>query len=83
MYRCAADRCRAARRSGDVANGTRDVSLLGNAIVLTGRRDYDLDGFAEVRDLFPGRHVTLDGDVITVWPPTQHTDHTGEDGDGR
>ncbi|MGC2997270.1 hypothetical protein ACPF8X_02395 [Streptomyces sp. G35A] len=30
--------------------------------------DFDPDDLTLVRRRFPGRHVTLDGDVITVWP---------------
>ncbi|MGW3038142.1 hypothetical protein ACWDCB_44030 [Streptomyces sp. NPDC001178] len=48
---------------------TRDVSYVGDACVLHGSSDFDLADLSWVRDRFPGRHVTLDGDVITVWPP--------------
>jgi hypothetical protein len=47
---------------------TRAVSLLGSACVVEGTGDFDLDDLRLVRDRFPDRHVTLDGDVITVWP---------------
>ncbi|WP_286246619.1 hypothetical protein [Streptomyces graminofaciens] len=30
--------------------------------------DFDLDDLNLVRHRLPGRRVTLDGDVITVWP---------------
>ncbi|MFF4121318.1 hypothetical protein ACFY0P_49110 [Streptomyces sp. NPDC001714] len=47
---------------------TRDISYLGTACVVHGIGDFDLADLGAVRDRFPGRHVTLDGDVITVWP---------------
>jgi hypothetical protein len=36
--------------------------------VVEGAGDFDLDDLHLVRRHFPGRHVTLDGDAITVWP---------------
>ncbi|MFJ8793594.1 hypothetical protein [Streptomyces sp. NPDC102462] len=36
--------------------------------MLEGTGDFDLDDLNLVRGRFPDRHVTLDGDVITVWP---------------
>ncbi|MFF1917067.1 hypothetical protein ACFVYE_37070 [Streptomyces sp. NPDC058239] len=36
--------------------------------MVQGSGDFDLADLNEVRCRFPGRHVTLDGDVITVWP---------------
>lgn len=50
--------------------GTQTVSLVGNACVVHGYTDFDTTDLHSVRSLFPERHVTLDGDVITVWPPT-------------
>jgi hypothetical protein len=50
---------------------TRAVSYVGSACVIAGASDFDLDDLNVVRHRFPGRRVTLDGDVITVWltPP--------------
>ena len=48
---------------------TRAVSPLGNACVIEGTGDFALADLHLVRRRFPGRYVTLDGDVITVWPP--------------
>ncbi|WP_306192046.1 hypothetical protein [Streptomyces sp. MK5] len=36
-----------------------------------GSGDFDIADLGMVRCRFPDRHVTLDGDVITVWPPTR------------
>ncbi|MGW2572686.1 hypothetical protein [Streptomyces sp. NPDC001537] len=36
--------------------------------MLRGSGEFDLADLSTVRSRFPGRHVTLDGDVITVWP---------------
>ncbi|MET8453137.1 hypothetical protein [Streptomyces sp. NPDC005209] len=36
-----------------------------------GNGDFDLTDLSTVRSHFPDRHVTLDGDVITVWPPVR------------
>ncbi|QDN95928.1 hypothetical protein FNV65_06040 [Streptomyces sp. S1A1-8] len=47
---------------------TQAVSYVGNACVIAGTGDFDLDDLNLVRHRFPGRRVTLDGDVITVWP---------------
>ncbi|MCX5106933.1 hypothetical protein [Streptomyces sp. NBC_00439] len=41
--------------------------------MVQGSGDFELADLNAVRGRFPGRHVTLDGDVITVWPPApQH-----------
>lgn len=50
---------------------TRDVSYVGDACVIHGNGDFDPADLSTVRRRFPGRHVTLDGDVITVWPPVR------------
>ncbi|GHE34365.1 hypothetical protein GCM10017771_51950 [Streptomyces capitiformicae] len=47
---------------------TKVVSYVGSACVVEGAGDFDLDDLNLVRHRFPGRRVTLDGDVITVWP---------------
>lgn len=47
---------------------TRAVAHVGSACVITGTGDFDLDVLNLVRHRFPDRRVTLDGDVITVWP---------------
>ncbi|MFF0094586.1 hypothetical protein ACFYSF_32150 [Streptomyces canus] len=39
--------------------------------MVQGSGDFDFADLGRVRSRFPGRHVTLDGDVITVWPPVQ------------
>ncbi|MBO4260937.1 hypothetical protein [Streptomyces griseorubiginosus] len=49
--------------------GTQAVSYIGPACVIHGHGDFDPDDLTTVRDRFPHRHVTLDGDTITVWPP--------------
>ncbi|HET6857469.1 MAG TPA: hypothetical protein VFH94_10285 [Streptomyces sp.] len=36
--------------------------------MVEGDTDFDLDDLNLVRRQFSGRRVTLDGDVITVWP---------------
>ncbi|MFM9705574.1 hypothetical protein [Streptomyces galilaeus] len=54
---------------------TRTVSFIGSACVVTGAGDFELDDLNLVRHTFPDRHVTLDGDVITVWP-TSPPDYT-------
>ncbi|SHH34506.1 hypothetical protein SAMN05444521_0190 [Streptomyces sp. 3214.6] len=48
---------------------TRSASRIGDAWVMQGVDDYDLEDLNALRRRFPGRRVTLDGDVITVWPP--------------
>lgn len=48
---------------------TETVSRIGEACVVQGNGDFELADLNAVRGRFPGRHVTLDGDVITVWPP--------------
>ncbi len=50
--------------------GTRAVSHIGSACVIEGTGDYTAEELHLVRRRFPGRYVTLDGDVITVWPPS-------------
>jgi hypothetical protein len=52
---------------------TLDVSHIGEACVLRGSGNFTLIDPGAVRALFPGRHVTLDGDVITVWPPPRQS----------
>lgn len=47
---------------------TRAVAHVGSACMVTGTGDFDLDDLNLVRRQFPDRRVTLDGDVITVWP---------------
>jgi hypothetical protein len=54
-----------------VPTRTQDVSYVGDACVVHGSGDFDLFDLSTVRGRFPGRHVTLDGDVITVWPPVR------------
>jgi hypothetical protein len=49
---------------------TQAVSHVGSACVIQGTGDFDPEDLAAVRRRFPGRYVSLDGDVITVWPPT-------------
>ncbi|WP_405933684.1 hypothetical protein [Streptomyces sp. NBC_00827] len=44
------------------------VSHIGSAYVVQGTGDFDLNDLNLVRHQFPDRHVTLDGDAITVWP---------------
>ncbi|MBA4866217.1 hypothetical protein H1V43_33840 [Streptomyces sp. PSKA54] len=47
---------------------TQAVSYVGNACVIEGNGDFDLDDLHLVRRRFPDQRVTLDGDVITIWP---------------
>lgn len=47
---------------------TKAVSYVGSACAAEGASDFHLDDLNLVRHQFPGRRVTLDGDVITVWP---------------
>ncbi|BBC28743.1 hypothetical protein SGFS_000340 [Streptomyces graminofaciens] len=47
---------------------TKAVSYVGSACVAERADDFDLDDLNLVRHRLPGRRVTLDGDVITVWP---------------
>lgn len=47
---------------------TRAVSYIGNACVVEGTGDFGPEDLAVVRRRFPNRYVSLDGDVITVWP---------------
>ncbi|MCX4462513.1 hypothetical protein OOK58_50990 [Streptomyces sp. NBC_01728] len=51
---------------------TRAVAYEGSACVIAGAGDFDLDDLNLVRQRFPDRRVTLDGDVITVWPTRPH-----------
>jgi len=46
------------------------VTHIGSACVIEGTGDFDTDDLDLVRRRFPDRLVTLDGDVITVWPPS-------------
>ncbi|MFF4361042.1 hypothetical protein [Streptomyces sp. NPDC001604] len=39
--------------------------------MVQGIGDFDFDDLSRVQRRFPDRHVTLDGDVITVWPPVR------------
>lgn len=48
---------------------TRAVSCIGRACVIEGLADFGPEDLLVVRRRFPDRRVTLDGDVITVWPP--------------
>ncbi|MGW7385305.1 hypothetical protein [Streptomyces sp. NPDC054794] len=48
------------------------MSRVGDAWVVTAGGDFDLADLNLVRRQFPHRHVTLDGDVITVWPRPTH-----------
>lgn len=56
---------------GEWPDRTQEVSYVGDACVVHGSGDFDLADLSAVRGRFPGRHVTLDGDVITVWPPAR------------
>jgi hypothetical protein len=49
------------------------VTHIGSACVVEGRGDFDPDDLDLVRSQFPDRLVTLDGDVITVWPQSTPT----------
>ncbi|MGW0719799.1 hypothetical protein ACWD3K_34355 [Streptomyces sp. NPDC002778] len=49
------------------------MSNVGDAWVLQAAGDFDGDDLPLVRDQFPGQYVTLDGDVITVWPRPKET----------
>ncbi|MFD8228529.1 hypothetical protein ACFV16_30770 [Streptomyces massasporeus] len=60
------DGCRPAR--------ARFIEHQGSAWVFRSRGDdFDPDDLSLVRRHFPGRHVTLDGDTITVWPHPRGT----------
>ncbi|WP_432044020.1 hypothetical protein [Streptomyces cadmiisoli] len=48
--------------------GTEMASFTGDALVLTSATDFDTSAADHVRHQLPHRHVTHDGDVITVWP---------------
>ncbi|MEU4507401.1 hypothetical protein [Streptomyces sp. NPDC024089] len=56
---------------------TERVSHIGEACLVQGRGDFDFADLNVVRGRFPGRHVTLDGDVITVWPPPPEGERDG------
>lgn len=49
------------------------VTHVGNACVVEGAGDFTVNDLRLVRRQFPHRLVTLDGDVITVWPPSSPT----------
>ncbi len=49
------------------------VTHIGSACVIEGTGDFDPDDLQLVRRQFPDRLVTLDGDVITVWPQSTPT----------
>ncbi|MFH9967689.1 hypothetical protein ACH4PR_41060 [Streptomyces mirabilis] len=46
----------------------RAVAYDGSACLIAGAGDFDLDDLNLVSHRFPGRRVTLDGDLITAWP---------------
>ncbi|MGW7258682.1 hypothetical protein [Streptomyces sp. NPDC054834] len=48
--------------------GTQAVTRLDDAWVLNAAGDFDADDLDLVRRQFPHHRVTLDGDVITIWP---------------
>lgn len=52
---------------------TQNVLHVGDACVLHGSGDFDIADLSAVRRRFPGRHVTLEGDVITVRPTPRPT----------
>jgi hypothetical protein len=56
---------------GEWPSRTQEVAYVEDACVVHGSGDFDLSDLSAVRGRFPGRHVTLDGDVITVWPPVR------------
>lgn len=47
---------------------TQAVTYIGSACVIEGIGDFTPADLTLVRGRFPSRYVTLDGDVITVWP---------------
>jgi hypothetical protein len=49
------------------------VTYVGSACVVEGTGDFTVADLQLVRRQFPDRLVTLDGDVITVWPPSLST----------
>ncbi|WP_328834562.1 hypothetical protein [Streptomyces europaeiscabiei] len=64
------------RKNEDCIDGmwplrTQSVSYDGDARVIQGNSDFSLDDLNMVRDRFPERRVTLDGDVITVRPKSR------------
>ena len=52
---------------------TQAVTHVGSACVVKGTGDFNVTDLRLVRRQFPDRLVTLDGDVITVWPPSSPT----------
>ncbi|MET9735868.1 hypothetical protein ABZZ79_36170 [Streptomyces sp. NPDC006458] len=56
-----------------MAKATRDVCRIGDAWVLHATGDFDVNDFNLVREQFTHQRVTLDGDVITVWPRLRET----------
>ncbi|MGW7208445.1 hypothetical protein [Streptomyces sp. NPDC054837] len=44
------------------------MTYIGSACVIEGIGDFTPEDLTLVRDRFPHRYVTLDGDIITVWP---------------
>ncbi|MFE9454065.1 hypothetical protein [Streptomyces sp. NPDC006739] len=49
--------------------GARAVSHIGSACAIEGTGDFTPEDLHLVRRQFPGQYATLDGDVITAWPP--------------
>ncbi|MEU3734559.1 hypothetical protein AB0E81_34960 [Streptomyces sp. NPDC033538] len=47
---------------------TQSASFIADAMVLTCATDFDPDHAEQVRRQLPTRHVTWDGDAITIWP---------------
>ncbi|MFJ3338652.1 hypothetical protein [Streptomyces sp. NPDC086766] len=50
---------------------TQTLSCTGDACVLTSAEDFTPQDLNLIRRQFPHRLVTLDGNVITVWPRTK------------
>ncbi|MFD7284207.1 hypothetical protein ACFV80_46405 [Streptomyces sp. NPDC059862] len=48
--------------------GTESALCTGDAMVLTAAGDFADADAEHVRRQLPARHVTHDGDVITIWP---------------
>ncbi|MGW1894148.1 hypothetical protein ACWCP6_28455 [Streptomyces sp. NPDC002004] len=61
----------AAEPGGEWPARTRSVSWVAGAVVVESDDDFDEQDLYLVRHRFPNRHVTLDGDVITVWPASR------------
>jgi hypothetical protein len=57
-----------AATDGEWPAQTQAVTYIGSACVIEGIGEFDLDDLNLVRHQFPSQRVTLDGDVITVWP---------------